>query len=368
MTQPRVRDEIPSPALLLDLDRFEANVAVMTGLLQKHGKAFRPHGKTHKCPEIARRLVAAGAIGSCTARLSEAEVFADHGIGGLLVTTAVIGAPKIARAVDLAARAPDTIFCVESEQNARDLSAAAGTRPGVDLNLAVDLYFGRTGITPGAPAVDLARTIARLPHVRFAGLQAYDGAAAHTTPFEARQARSLASLKQAVETRRAIEREGVPCGLVTGGSTGTCLIDAAVDGVTELQPGSFVFMDTEYRGIGGPDGPEYGAFAQALTVVTTVISRRPGVAIVDGGYKAFATDRPFTPEPVGLPGASYAWAGDEHGRLDISRLDRDVRVGDRVEFVPPHCDPTVNLYDGIYALRGDTVEAIWAVAARGKSQ
>ncbi len=362
-----MRDDLPTPALLLDLDRFDANLARMAGHLRERGKAFRPHGKTHKCPDVARRFLAAGAIGSCTARLSEAEVFAEHGLRGLLVTTVVVGAAKIARAVALARLAPDTIFVVETEQNVRELASEAG-RAGVELNLAIDLYFGRTGVSAGAPALDIARFISRQSHVRFAGIQAYDGAAAHTTPFEARRTRSLGSLKQAVETRRMIEREGIDCPLVSGGSTGTYLIDAEIDGVTEIQPGSFAFMDAEYAGIGGPDGGEYRDFAQALTVVATVISRRPGVAIVDAGYKAFATDRPFTPVPVNLPGVTYGWAGDEHGRLDLTNADCDLRVGDRVEFVPPHCDPTVNLYDSIHALRGDRVEGVWPVAARGKSQ
>ena len=363
----RHREEIPTPALLLDLDCFDANVSKMAGHLRDRGKAFRPHAKTHKCPEIARRMIDAGAVGTCTARLSEAEVFAAHGIPGLLVTTAIVSGPKIARAIELARQAPDTIFVVETEQNVRDLSQAARDA-GLEVNLALDLYFGRTGVSPGPPAVDLARAIARQPHARFAGIQSYDGAAAHTTPFEARRARSSGSMKQAVGTRRMIEREGLACPLVTGGSTGTFLIDSEIDGVTEIQPGSFVFMDAEYAGIGGPDGADYREFGQALTVVATVISRRPGVAIVDAGYKAFATDRPFTPAPIGLPGVTYAWAGDEHGRLDLTHSDCDPRVGDRIEFVPPHCDPTVNLYDVIHALRGDTIEAVWPIAARGKSQ
>jgi D-serine deaminase-like pyridoxal phosphate-dependent protein len=368
----RLRHDIPTPALLVDLDAFEANVAAMTGHLRAAGKAFRPHGKTHKCPEIARALVAAGAVGSCTARLSEAEVFADHGIRGLLVTTPIIGRAKIAGAVALAARAPDTVFSVDHEANVRDLSEAAAAVGGdahVVLNLAVDLFFGRTGVVPGAPALELARAIVRRANLRFAGLQAYDGAAAHTAPFEARHTRSRGSMARAVDTRRLIERDGIPCPLVTGGSTGTYRIDAAIDGVTELQPGSFVFMDLEYAGIGGPDGnDEYHDFRHALSVVTTVVSRPPGLAIVDGGYKAFATDRPITPRPVNLPVATYAWAGDEHGRLNLSNVDREVRVGDRIEFIPPHCDPTVNLYDRIHALRGDRIEAIWPIAARGCSQ
>ena len=361
------RHDIPTPALLLDLDAFEDNVTTMASFVRSKGKAFRPHGKTHKCPEVARALIEAGAIGCCAARLSEAEVFAEFGIPGLLITTAVIGKEKIARAIALAGRAPDTIFVVDDRQNVRDINDAAGRR-AEPVNLAVDLFFGRTGIPPGQPAVELAQLIDSLPNVTFAGLQSYDGAAAHTTPFDARSARTKMTMSKAVETRAMLERAGIACPLVTGGSTGTYRFDADNPGITELQPGSFVFMDMEYGTIGGPDGSEYRDFKNALTVITTVVSRSPGLAIVDGGYKAFSTDRPFTPRAVGLDGVTYGWAGDEHGRLDVSNASRDVRLGDRIEFIPPHVDPTVNLYDNIYALRGDRVEAVWPIAARGKSQ
>ena len=363
------RADIPTPALLLDLDAFDDNIRKMAAHLKARNKAFRPHGKTHKCPEVARALIKAGAVGCCAARLSEAEVFAAHGIPGLLVTTAVIGKDKIARAIALATTAPDTIFVVDDPQNVRDFDAASGARGrGEPIRLAIDLYFGRTGILPGQPALDLARLIASLPHVTFAGLQSYDGQAAHTTPFAARHARTNGTMAQAVATRELLEKSGIACPLVTGGSTGTYRFDSENPGLTELQPGSFVFMDMEYGQIGGPDGPEYRDFTPALTVVTTVISRPPGFAIVDGGYKSFSTDRPFTPRPVGLDGVTYGWAGDEHGRLDMSKASRDLQVGDRVEFIPPHVDPTVNLYDQLYALRGDRVEAVWPIAARGKSQ
>jgi D-serine deaminase-like pyridoxal phosphate-dependent protein len=361
------RGDIPTPALLLDLDAFEDNVSTMAAFVKSHGKAFRPHGKTHKCPEVAKALIRAGAIGCCAARLSEAEVFAASGIPGLLITTAVIGEAKIKRAVALAKQAPDTIFVVDDRQNVRDISDAAGAR-ATPINLAVDLFFGRTGIAPGQPAVELAQLIEKLPNVTFVGLQSYDGAAAHTTPFDARSARTKTTMGKAVETRGLIERAGIACPLVTGGSTGTYRFDAENPGMTELQPGSFVFMDMEYGTIGGPDGGEYRDFKNALTVITTVVSRPPGMAIVDGGYKAFSTDRPFTPRAVGIDGVTYGWAGDEHGRLDVTNASRDLKVGDRVEFIPPHVDPTVNLFDGIYALRGDRVEAIWPIAARGKSQ
>ena len=361
-----LRGDIPTPALLLDLDAFEDNIRTMASHLAARGKAFRPHGKTHKCPEIARRLIAAGAVGCCAARLSEAEVFADHGIHGLLVTTAVVGGGKITRAVALARRSPDTMFVVDHEANVRAIDAAASGGPPV--RLLIDLYFGRTGIEPGQPALELARVIASLPNVVLEGLQSYDGQAAHTAPYAARGERTNRNMARAIATKALIEEAGIPCPIVTGGSTGTYRFDSDHPGMTELQPGSFIFMDLEYRTIGGPDGSEYRDFKNALTVVTTVVSTPPGFAIVDGGYKAFSTDRPFTPTPVNLPGVEYGWAGDEHGRLDLQRSPRAVAVGDRIEFIPPHCDPTVNLYDQIYAMRGDRVEDVWPIAARGKSQ
>ena len=363
------RGDIPTPALLLDLDAFEDNIAKMATHLKARHKAFRPHGKTHKCPEVAKALIGAGAIGCCAARLSEAEVFAEAGIPGLLITTAVIGREKITRAIALATRAPDTIFVVDNRQNVRDLNDAAGARGrGEPIKLAVDLFFGRTGIQPGQPAVELAQLIDTLPHVAFVGLQSYDGSAAHTTPFDARAARTTLTMGKAVETKALIERAGIPCPMVTAGSTGTYRVDSENPGITELQPGSFVFMDMEYGTIGGPDGSEYRDFKNSLTVVTTVVSRSPGIAIVDGGYKAFATDRPFTPQAVGVDDVTYFWAGDEHGRLDTSKSSREIQVGDRIEFLPPHVDPTVNLYDHIYGLRGDRVEEVWPISARGKSQ
>ena len=364
------RADIPTPALLLDLDAFDANVAKMAAHLSQRGKRFRPHGKTHKCPDIAKALVRAGAVGTCAAKLSEAEVFAASGVKGVLVTTQVVGRRKIERAVALAQKHPDTIFVVDDPQVVRDLNDAAGARRGrpAVVNVAVDLLFGRTGIAAGEPALELGRIIASLKHVRLAGIQAYDGGASHTVGFEARQERSRASMAQAVETRRLFDAAGIPCPLLSCGSTGTYNIDSEIDGVTELQPGSFMFMDVDYNRIGGQDGPVYRDFQNALTVITTVVSRRTNVAIVDGGYKAFATDRPFTPEVKGIDGIAYAWAGDEHGRLDLTSASADVKLGDRLELIVPHCDPSVNLYDRLYALRGDRVDAVWPIAARGMSQ
>lgn len=363
------KDDLPTPALVVDLEAFESNVRRMADHLKRHGLAFRPHGKTHKCGEIARRLLRAGAVGCCAAKLSEAEAFAREGISGLLITSPVVGRYKIQRAVALARRRPDTIFCVDNAQNVRDLDEAAGAAR-VRLNLALDLWVGRrTGVEPGPAAVRLAELIASLKNVRLAGIQAYAGHASHTVGFENRRRVSREAMEPAVETRRLLESKGIACPLVTGGSTGTYNIDVEIPGITELQPGSFIFMDIDYNRIGGARGNFYDDFANSLTVLTTVISKPSAdVAIVDAGLKAFSTDKPFVPECRTRSGITYSWAGDEHGRLTLSGERRGLRVGDRLEFVVPHCDPTVNLYDRMYAVRGEAVEAVWRVSARGMSQ
>lgn len=363
------RDDLPTPALLLDMDAFEFNVAKMAKHCREHDRALRPHGKTHKCPEIAKALVRAGASGTCAAKISEAEVFAANGVSGLLVTTAVIGKQKIERAVRLASHSHDTIFSVDNAQNVRDLNEAAGAAH-IKMNVAVDLFIaGRTGIQPGDPALGLAQSIASLPNLQLVGIQAYAGHASHVIGWEERRKVSQTAMARVVETARLFEKNGIECPLVTGGSTGTYNIDSDIKGVSELQPGSFLFMDVDYSRIGGKDGPVYRDFRTSLSVLTTVVSRpTDGLAIVDGGLKAFSTDKPFTPEAKGIQGITYAWGGDEHGKLDVTKASAPVNLGDRVEFVVPHCDPSVNLYDRLYCVRGDNVEAVWKIAARGMSQ
>ena len=365
-----MRDDLPTPALLLDLDKFEANVNKMTSFAKSKGKAFRPHGKTHKCPEIARRLVAAGAVGACAAKISEAEVFADGGVAGLLVTSAPVGRLRVERAIRLAKRRPDTIFCVDNASNVEELNQAAAAAK-IKLNLAVDLLVGRrTGIVPGEPAVALAKQIAAASNLKLQGLQAYSGHASHVKGFADRKRVSEEEMGKAVETRRMLEKAGIPCNWLSGASTGTYNIDADIDGVTELQPGSFMFMDVDYAQLNGKDGSErYRDFEHSLTVLSSVISMPSDKSpIVDAGLKAFATDRPYVPEAKGVNGISYKWAGDEHGSLTLGDGAPAVKNGDRMEFLVTHCDPTVNLYDRMFGLRGDQVEAVWTISARGKSQ
>ncbi len=364
------KDELPTPALVLDLDLFEANVRKMADHARRSHRALRPHAKTHKCGEIARYLIRQGAVGACAAKISEAEALARDGVTGLLLTTAMVGRTRIERAVALARRRPETIFVVDNAQNAADLDQAARASR-LTLNVALDLLVGqRTGIPTGAPALGLAQAVVQMKNLRLAGLQAYSGNASHVKGFAERRAVSRDFMGRAVETRRLLESQGIPCPWLSGGSTGTYNIDSEIDGVTELQPGSYVFMDQGYNGIGGADGnARYSDFANALTVVATVYSKPDDrTAIVDAGLKSFATDSGGVPRSVSHPAVPYAWAGDEHGRLDLASAGVNLRLGDRVEFTVPHCDPTVNLYDRIFCTRQGMVEAVWRVTARGMSQ
>jgi 3-hydroxy-D-aspartate aldolase len=362
--------ELPTPALLLDLDRFERNVQKMAAHVNTVGKKLRPHAKTHKCPEIARRQITAGAVGVCVAKVGEAEVMAAAGIRNLLITTEVVGAEKIGRLLRVLDRNPETLAVVDNADNIRELAASMG-RAGKVLNVLVDVEVGgrRTGAEPGEPALHLGRLVANERALNLRGLQGYAGHCAHVMGWAARRKASHKWMKRLMKTRDLFEKHGLPVEIVSGGSTGTFDIDPELAGLTELQSGSYCVMDIDYRRIGARGGKINDQFEMALTVLTTVVSRPSReLAIVDAGFKAFSTDRPFPPETVEWPGLDYSWAGDEHGRLTIVDQDRAPRLGDRIEFFPPHCDPTINLYDQIYAMRGAKVEAVWDVAGRGKGQ
>jgi D-serine deaminase-like pyridoxal phosphate-dependent protein len=363
------RDEIPTPALLLDLDRFERNLTRMAEHVRRSAKQLRPHSKTHRCPEIARRQVAAGALGVACAKLGEAEVMAAAGIRGLLITTEIVPSPAIARLMRLLGEAPDTMVVVDHEDNVDRLAAAAAAAGHVlDVLVDVDVGGRRTGVAPGAPALALARRVAAQRSLRLRGLQGYAGQCAHVVGWKARRDASRAAMAPLMETRGRLEAAGLPVPVVAGASTGTYDIDVELDGLTELQAGSYCVMDLEYRGIGGRSGEALTDFELALTVVATVVSvPTADRAIVDAGLKAFSTDKPFPPEPVERPGISYGFAGDEHGRLTVLDPDRRPRLGERIEFLPPHCDPTFNLYDRVWVVKGQRVVDVWQVAARGRS-
>lgn len=363
------RDEIPTPALLLDADRFERNLARMSEHVRKSGKHYRPHAKTHRCPEIARRQIEAGALGVACAKLGEAEVMAGAGIRGLLITTEIVTPAAIFRLVRLLERAPDTMVVVDNPVNVDALARATASR-GLTLNVLVDVDVGgrRTGAQPGEPALALARAIAKHPSLRLRGLQGYAGHCAHVIGWAARREASHKAMTPLMETRRLLEGAGLPVEIVAGGSTGTHDIDVELDGLTELQSGSYCVMDLDYRRIGGRTGEMLTDFEMALTVAATVVSvPTADRAMVDAGLKAFSTDKPFPPVAVERPGITYEFAGDEHGRLTITDASRAPHLGERIEFFPPHCDPTFNLYDRVHVVRGQTVESVWDISARGRS-
>jgi 3-hydroxy-D-aspartate aldolase len=354
---------LPTPCLLLDLDRFEANLDKMSRFAASRGVALRPHAKTHKCVNIARRQIEKGAIGISVATVAEAEVMAGAGIRGLLLTGEMVGEPKISRLIQLVGTAPDTMVVVDDADNVSDLQqAAAAAKLRLPVLIDLDIGQNRTGIDPGEPALKLAETIASSPDLELKGICAYAGHVAHVIGFDQRRTRSRCALELAIATRELLVKNGHNMEIVTGASTGTYNIDSDIQGLTELQSGSYVFMDVEYRRIGGQTGPLYDDFAPALNVLATVIHRSGNKAIVDAGLKAFATDRTFGPEPVDAELGRYEFAGDEHGRLI---LEKDVKPGEKIRFITPHCDPTVNLYDRIYCVRDDVVEDVWPIMERG---
>jgi D-serine deaminase-like pyridoxal phosphate-dependent protein len=363
------RDEIPTPALFLDIDRFERNLARMGEHARKSGKVYRPHAKTHRCPEIARRQVEAGALGVACAKLGEAEVMAGAGIRGLLITTEIVPDASIFRLVRLLERAPDTIVVVDNQANVDALARSMASR-GLVLNVLVDVDVGgrRTGAQPGEPSLALGRAVTKHRSLRLCGLQGYAGHCAHVIGWAARREASHKAMAPLMETRTLFEGAGLPVEIVAGGSTGTYDIDVELPGLTELQSGSYCVMDLDYRRIGGRAGELMTDFEMALTVAATVVSvPTADRAMVDAGLKAFSTDKPFPPVAVERPGITYEFAGDEHGRLTVTDPSRSPRLGERIEFFPPHCDPTFNLYDKLHVVRGATVDSVWEISARGRS-
>lgn len=363
--------QLDTPALCVDLDALEANLTTMQETVAANGIASRPHAKTHKCPAIARLQLESGAVGICTAKVGEAEVMADHGIDRILMTTPNVTPLKIERAMGLRSRCPGFVQATDTPANARDLSEAAEAA-GVTADVAVDVDPGghRTGIAPGEPALELARLVDGLPGLRFVGILCYDGGTQHVHGFEERRDRALERMAPAAETFARMERAGLNTEIFSGGGTGTYNIDHETPGFTDVQAGSYVFMDTQYLAIGGAaNGEVYDDFRPSLTILTTVLNSRHGDrATTDAGAKACTINQPW-PEVRGQAGMTYRSTSDEFGTLRYGeRPSRRYAVGDKLELVVSHCDPVVNLYDQMYAVRNDRVEAVWPIAARGKSR
>jgi D-serine deaminase-like pyridoxal phosphate-dependent protein len=354
---------VDTPALILDLDAFERNLARMADALRGQPARLRPHAKSHKCAEIARRQVAAGAVGVCCQKVSEAEALIAGGVADVLIANEVVGAGKLDRLAALARQAKIGV-CADAAQNVMDLDAAAA-RAGVRLDVLVEINVGadRCGVEPGDPALDLARRIAASRNLRFAGLQAYHGGAQHVRSVADRRAAIDGVVGLVRSTRSLIEHSGIACETVTGAGTGSFPLELASGAYDELQPGSYVFMDADYSR--NEFDAAWPRFEQSLFVWTTVMSRPNAArAVVDAGLKASSVDSGM-PQVWQLPGVEFVKASDEHGVLRIAAGAEAPALGAKLLLVPGHCDPTVNLYDWFVCTRRGMVEALWPVSARG---
>lgn len=361
----RSKWDLDTPALCIDLDAMERNIQRMATFLREatgDRVKLRPHIKTHKTPEIAWLQIKAGAIGLTCQKVGEAEVMAQAGIRDLLITNQVVSAPKIARLMALA-QVADPMVAVDDARNVADLSAAA-REAGVTLRVVVEVNHGmnRAGVEPGPPALDLARRVADAPGLRFMGLHAYEGHTVMIPDYAERKAATEKALAIAMETKALLEASGLPAPIVTGGGAGTYDITARYPGVTEIQAGSYITMDAQYKyKVGLP-------FECALTVLTTILSRpRPGVAVGDSGLKVVTSEFGLPPV-VGIEGAKVVYLSEEHTRLEVTEPQPALVPGAKIELLPTHGCTTFNLHDWVYGIRGDRVESVWRVAARGRSQ
>jgi D-serine deaminase-like pyridoxal phosphate-dependent protein len=365
--KPRSRQALATPALILDLDRFEHNLAAMARLAKRAGLELRPHAKTHKTVEIARRQVAAGAVGVSVATLREAAVMVEARIPGVLLTTPLAGAVKLDRLIDLAGRAPGFMVALDDAATAAYLERGlARHRKTLPVLIDIDIGMKRTGVPDVAGALALIRHVKSSRVLEFAGLQSYSGMVQHIARAADRArvyGRQLEHLKRVL---KAAARAGVTPGIVSGGGTGTFDIDRRAGLFTESQCGSYALMDVEYQAVelfALTQHPFKTALFVQCSVVSTHHRRLP---TIDGGFKCFSMDGPIPEIASGAPrGSTYLFYGDEFGKIKLAANSRGMPLGAKVELVTPHCDPTINLHDFVHCVRGETLVDIWPVAARG---
>ncbi len=366
---PGGRLQLQTPALLIDLDAMERNIARVTEHARTHNIALRPHAKTHKCSQIARMQLDAGALGICVAKLGEAEALADAGIESILITSPVVTERGIARLIALNGRLRALMAVCDNAEVAKRLAHAA-RESGKRLALLVDIDpgMGRTGAAFGDAAIALVEQVANSDGLEYAGLQCYAGNLQHLESPNERRDASLSVMKKLADLRAALAARGLAPAILSGGGTGTFDIDPDARTLTELQAGSYVFMDRQYNEVWQKPGDRV-PFETALFVQATVISaNRDGLATTDAGFKAFATDAGVPLVATGAPdGASYFFFGDEQGGVLYDSGKQKLRAGDVLTCIVPHCDPTVNLYDCYHAMRCDMLEAIWPIEARGRA-
>ena len=360
-------DEIDTPALVVDLDAFERNLAKMARLASAAGVRLRPHAKTHKCPAVALRQIAHGAVGQCVQKVGEAEVLVRGGVRDVLVSNEVFGAQKFRRLAALGREATVAV-CFDHPDQIVQASRAAQDF-GVSIGGLVEIEVGmqRCGVAPGAPAVEIARRIADAPGLVFKGIQAYHGTAQHM-PTHRERVDAIGKATDAVRaTRDALAAAGLACDIIGGAGTGTFRQEAGSGVWNELQVGSYAFMDTDYAVIGDEHGANrYTEFEHSLFVLATVMSAPAADrVIVDAGLKSYSMEKgpPWVHARAGLEPYGVS---DEHARVRVT-AGPPPRLGEKLMLIPGHCDPTINLHDWYVGIRNGRVEALWPIAARGAS-
>jgi D-serine deaminase-like pyridoxal phosphate-dependent protein len=355
------KSQIDTPALLIDLDAMESNIATMADYFRGLPAGLRPHFKTHKSPILAHKQIEAGAIGITCAKLGEAEVLVNAGIKNILIANQIVGPTKITRLANLA-RHSHLIVAVDDEDNVRHLSSAA-ERAGSTLRVVVevDVGMGRCGVVPGEAVVRLAQLVDRSLGLQFAGVLGYEGHAVFIPEREERHKAVDKAMAALIGTVEQLWQAGIAVEIVSAGGTGTYDMTGRHPGVTEVEAGSYILMDTKYQEIGLP-------FRSALTLLATVISVPvPGRAVIDAGKKVITSEFGL-PEVLSPGGMRLVSLSEEHGILEVSPERAKIQVGDKLELVPSHVCTTVNLHDWYYGIRGQRVEAMWPIAARGKAQ
>lgn len=356
---------VDTPSLVLDLVPFEANLRSMQAWADRHDVALRPHAKAHKCPEIALRQLALGARGICCQKVSEALPFVAAGIHDIHISNEVVGPSKLALLGQLARIAKMSV-CVDNAKNLADISQAmvhAGAE--IDVLVEVDVGQGRCGVSDDALVLALAQQARDLPGVNFVGLQAYHGSVQHARTREERAQVCRQAARIAASYAQLLRESGIACDVITGGGTGSAEFDAASGVYTELQAGSYAFMDGDY-GANEWDGPL--SFQNSLFVLSTVMSvPAPERVILDAGLKS-TTAECGPPAVFGVDGLTYAAINDEHGVVSVAPGAQAPALGDVLKLVPSHVDPTFNLHDGLVVVRDGVVQDIWEIAARGFSR
>ncbi|RIQ15622.1 DSD1 family PLP-dependent enzyme [Bordetella avium] len=354
-----------TPSLVLDLDVFEANLGLMQQWADRHGLALRPHAKAHKCPEIARRQLALGARGICCQKVSEALPFLDAGIRDIHISNEVVGPAKLALLAQLALRA-DVSVCVDNMSNLHALAAAvAQVGARITVLVEVDVGQGRCGVTDDHDVLALARAAEAMQGLRFGGLQAYHGAMQHVRSHAERAAMSAQAAIRAAGYASLLRAYGITCERITGGGTGSAEFDAASGVYTELQAGSYAFMDADY---GANEWSDTLSFGTSLFLLSTVMSTpAPERVVLDAGLKS-TTIECGLPRIQGRPGLVYAAANDEHGVVRVQDGAQAPALGEVLKLVVPHVDPCFNLHDTLVTYRDDTVVGLWPIAARGLSR